>query len=333
MGVDVRQAAFLRLGESWDDRAVLSVGALNAAARRQVLSPDRGLVARMAAVLLLGVAFDAALIVAAVLFVRIGGPDGGWSIVPVFIVVVAGLLVAAHARAVRRLKVRKPDMARRCTHVVEPLCLLADLPVPEVVVLWLPAQRSWTYVVPFRRARIYVSAPLVEKASDRELAAVLAHELTHIAHRDAWVMTFVAGPATMIILATQAMWRRAGGRFWFLPVMWLPLLLVAPIPLAVARLLSRQRELAADRGAAILTGSPSSVAEALMRLSGENRSIPRRDLRAMGTNDLFHFLPAREYDGRDLRQLWATHPPLRNRLERMAALESELHQARPASNV
>jgi heat shock protein HtpX len=299
--------------------------------RKDVFPPDRSLQARMLLVLLLGLAFDAALIAAIALYATSGtSKDGRW-VVPVLLVFFAACAAQAHALRLRRLVALDPVRASRCAGAIEPLCLLADLKPPEVIVLrrWEPL--SWASVRPFRGARVYVTQGLVDKASDEELQAVLAHELSHLANRDAVVMTLIAGPPTMVIWACQFLWQRLGYRGWCFGLTLLPWLAVSPVPLAICRLLSRQRELAADRGAAMLTGSPSAVASAMARLSGELPRIPLADLRSTGTSDLFHFLPAREYRASDVRRIWATHPPVKVRLARLAQLEAELQRRSSAS--
>jgi len=225
--------------------------------RTDVFPPERSLQARMLLVLLLGLAFDAALIAAIVLYATGSTNKNGRWVVPVLLVFFAAC--AAQAQA------------------------------------------------------------------------VLAHELSHLANRDAVVMTLIAGPPTMVIWACQFLWERLSFRGWCFAVPLLPWLAVSPVPLAICRLFSRQRELAADRGAAMLTGSPSAVASALMRLSGEVPRIPLADLRSTGTSDLFHFLPAREYGGSDVRRIWATHPPVKLRLARLAQLEVAVQRRSPTS--
>jgi len=295
--------------------------------RKDVFPPDRSLQARMLLVLLLGLAFDAALIAAIVLYVTSGtSKDGRW-VVPVLLVFFAACAAQAHAVRLRRLVASDSARAARCAGAIEPLCLVADMKPPEVIVLRRQPPLSWASVRPFRGTRVYVTQGLVDRASDEELQAVLAHELSHLANRDAVVMTLVAGPPTMVIWACQFLWERLGFRGWCFAVVLLPWLAVSPVPLAICRLFSRQRELTADRGAAMLTGSPSAVASALTRLSGELPSIPLADLRSTGTSDLFHFLPAREYRGTDVRRIWATHPPVKVRLGRLAELEAKLQRS------
>jgi len=158
----------------------------------------------------------------------------------------------------------------------------------------------------------------VTACSDRELQAVVAHELAHIANRDAWVMTLVAAPS-WILAGIQDGWRERTGSWLrnavgMVAISWL-VALALPGALAV-RLLSRQRELAADRGAALLTGSPAGVAAALRRLSADP---PPADLRLAVLN----FVGARDAG------VWATHPPLAQRLAQLDHMERALQSARP----
>ena len=94
--------------------------------------------------------------------------------------------------------------------------------------------------------------------------------------------------------------------------------------MGLARLASRRRELAADRGAAVLTGSPAGLAAVLIALGDGLARIPSADLRAVARADVFHLLPAREATG--LTRLWATHPPLRRRVAALQEMERGLAQ-------
>jgi heat shock protein HtpX len=100
----------------------------------------------------------------------------------------------------------------------------------------------------------------------------------------------------------------------------------AALSAGAARIVSRQRELAADRGAALLTGSPAAMTSALLKLSAEVAGIPRRDLRAVAARDLLHVVPVRPERG--IARLWATHPRLSTRVHELEWLERELQDAR-----
>jgi heat shock protein HtpX len=153
---------------------------------------------------------------------------------------------------------------------------------------------------------------------------VLAHELAHIANGDARIMTLLAGPAMAVLTAFWTL-RRVAVTGWGVTVMLFCSLAVPPalVLMGLARLASRHRELAADRGAAVLTGSPAGLAAVLIALSDGLARVPTRDLRAVARGDVLHLLPVREATG--LARLWATHPPLRRRVA--ALQEMERHMA------
>jgi len=136
-----------------------------------------------------------------------------------------------------------------------------------------------------------VTTRLLDELPEREVLAVVGHELSHLAHRDALVMSILAGPSVAALRGIPELWRR-GGRFAVAATFFGAF--IAPPALALAaisRVVSRHRELAADRGAALLTGSPAAVASALARLADELERLPRADLRAVAPRDPFHLLP------------------------------------------
>ena len=207
------------------------------------------------------------------------------------------------------------------------LATLADVPLPRADLFWADAPLCWTTAGLTGRPRVHVTTTLVQRLSDDQLAAVLAHELTHIANGDARVMTFIAGPASWLVAGLRDMYAE-GGRAMYAAIGLALLLLPVLLPAAVTgRIASRHRELAADRGGALLTGSPAALASALLELSGRLDRIPRRDLRVAGAGDLFYVLPTREAHG--IRRLWATHPPLGRRVVQLERMEQTLHRARP----
>jgi heat shock protein HtpX len=140
-------------------------------------------------------------------------------------------------------------------------------------------------------------------------------------------MTVIAGPASWLVAGLRDMYED-GGRAMYAAVGLALLLLPVLLPAALtARIASRHRELTADRGGALLTGSPSALATALLELSGRLDRIPTRDLRVAGAGDLFYVLPTREAHG--IQRLWATHPPLGRRVAQLERMEQTLHRARP----
>lgn len=291
----------------------------------------------MAIAVVLGVLFTAAL-VGMVVWLAVSVEDG-WK-GALFIVGFGAAGYLASREATERMRhrahfdpdahsgrVTREDAVRIVEGHLARLATLADVALPRADVFWADAPLCWTTVGLGGTARVHVTTALVERLSDDQLAAVLAHELTHVVNGDARVMTFVAGPATWLIAGLRDAIRE-GGRV-MLGALMLGLFL-SPVLLPAAltgRIASRHRELAADRGAALLTGSPSAVASALLELSGRLDRIPKRDLRTAGAGDLFYILPTREVHG--IRRLWATHPPLGRRVVQLERMEEALHRARP----
>lgn len=249
--------------------------------------------------------------------------EGEWFI-SFFIVIVAyaGLSVGDRVRADPRA--REPDDRdrERLEGALQRLALVAATPVPEAVVEQLRAPLSWTFSAPGRHPVVHVTTALLDRLDDPQLEAAVAHELGHVIHRDAGVMTLLAAvPAAFLVTVRDSL-----GGDWREVVSTLFLVGVA-IPFAVlllwtARIVSRHRELVADRTAAVLTGSPAAVAGALVTLSDGLARMRDRDLREVSPADVFHFLPARP-PARG-RSPWATHPRLEERLARLERMEREL---------
>jgi heat shock protein HtpX len=211
--------------------------------------------------------------------------------------------------------------------IVERLCVLADLPEPELVVHAERQPNSWVFDLPGRPPRMHVTTGLLETLEPAELEAVIAHELSHVAHRDATVMTVVGLPGELLGRGSERGW--SGG--WFL---WLGQIVAGAIAYVSGfgtRALSRHRELAADAGAARLTGRPAALVSALHKVSGEIGRLPKQDLRATATLDAFGLLPTSAEDLTSfIDRLRATHPPLARRIAALERLEREMHGARLA---
>ena len=232
--------------------------------------------------------------------------------------VVTACKEVGRTRSARGSRSAPPELAA----TVERLCLAGDLPRPEVVVNAERQPNSWIVWTGRNRYRLHVTEGLLELLAPAELEAVLAHELAHVAHRDAAVMTVVGGPGAVLLrggskIATS--WPIMLGGLTAMGVGWLGSL--------GGRILSRYREFAADAGAVALTGNPAALASALTKVSAGLVAIPSRDLRSVAARDAFHLLPVArsgEYN------LPATHPPLRARIERLQRMEATLQAARPA---
>jgi len=216
---------------------------------------------------------------------------------------------------------------------VDRLCAVADLPRPELVLERESQPNSWIVAAPGRRPRLHVTKPLLELLDRNELQAVLAHELSHLASRDAAVMTVVGMPGTVLLAGA----RRASRAGWWLIIVGA---MIAAAIGSFSRLgtnaLSRYRELAADQGAAAITGHPSALASALLKVSSALAQLPTADLRAVAARDGFHLVAtgANQTSWRALNRLLnrfsATHPPLARRLAALEQLERHAQRARPA---
>ena len=215
---------------------------------------------------------------------------------------------------------------RRVRAIAEPLCLVGGLTAPKVEVERTRLPLSWTTAVPWREKKLHVTTGLLDRLDDQQLEAALAHELGHIVNRDATLMTLIAWPGTTMWGALRRMWDEGTSDDYRGLLAWAMLLpLFAPLASVftlTSRIVARHRELAADRAAAVLTRSPARVSDALLAVSGGLERMPRKDLRAAASRDLFHFVPVRAASG--IRRLWATHPPLRVRLRELERLEHEL---------
>jgi heat shock protein HtpX len=170
----------------------------------------------------------------------------------------------------------------------------------------------------------------MQRLDERELEGVLAHELSHVAHRDVTVMTIasvvgvLAGFLTRIVLFS-GMGRRgrdSNGAPVVLVIVLVSIVVYA-LSFVLTRALSRYRELAADRAAAFLTGQPSALASALTKITGEMGRIPSRDLRDAEPYNAFFFAPAAA-PGFSLSTIFSTHPTLERRLEQLGSISAQL---------
>jgi heat shock protein HtpX len=291
---------------------------------REVFRPDAGLRVRVwIALALNGVLLVGLLAVAYWLVFTI---DDGWSVLAFFVFFA---VFGATVGPPRRRRLRDPHVERalteRAARAVSRLSLVADLPAPATVVVREDAPLSWTTALPRRTPRIHVTTSLLGRLTDAELEAVIAHEISHVGNRDAVLMTVLASPGVFVLRGMRRMWHDpdAGLRAKLGLIMFF--LMMAPpaiVSAGLCRIVSRHRELAADRGAAVLTGSSAALAAALRKLSNGLHAIPDKDLRLVAASDVLHVVPARP--ARGIARLWATHPPLEDRIRRLERLEARL---------
>jgi heat shock protein HtpX len=188
-----------------------------------------------------------------------------------------------------------------------------------------------------KHAVVCVTTGILRRLSEPELEAVLSHELSHVAHRDVAVMTIASflGILAGLVVRYSFYAGAFGGGGWgrsndnrdnsgaVILLVVLASAIVYALSFLLTRALSRYRELSADRSGAILIGRPSTLASALVKVSGDMARIPTRDLRAAEPLNAFFFAPALA-PGFSFSSLFATHPPLQRRLDQLARLEAQL---------
>jgi heat shock protein HtpX len=295
-------------------------------ARRSSFGKDTGLQARMLLTLfLLGLVY---VVFIGVLF-AVGAGAG------LIVVVAVGLLLvqlfASDKLAMAALGVKEVSPAEEpeLHGIVERLCVQADLPKPKVCVMETTMPNAFAMGRSRKSTTVCATRGILDMLSPAELEGVMAHELTHVVNRDVMVMTLASFFASLAALILQFSFFFGGGgnseeeEDVFIVV--IVSVLVYAISFLLLRALSRYREFAADRGGAVLTGRPSALASALLKISGTIERTPSQDLRAAEGMSAFFIIPARAK--KSLMNIFADHPPLEQRLAALERLESQLQSA------
>jgi heat shock protein HtpX len=237
------------------------------------------------------------------------------------------------ALAASGAKVVERDEAPELHDMVERLCAMADLPKPRVAVIDSDVPNAFATGRSPKHAAVAVTRGLWQRLEPQEIEGVLAHELTHVANRDVLVMTIASFFAMLAGMLTRfglfaGMFgggNRNSNNNNSVPV-WLIVLAVSVITYILSQILilaiSRYREFAADRGSALITGAPEHLMSALQKISNEMFRIPQRDLREVEAMNAFFIIPASVKRG--AATLFATHPPLEQRLERLGEIAREM---------
>lgn len=295
---------------------------------------DTGLTVRMTAVMFLLGALFVALIVGLML---VAGRSGYGGLVPIIGVVGIGIAIwqwyNSDKLAMKAMRAREvsPQEAPELHAMIDRLCALADMPKPRVGVADTDLPNAFATGRSPDRAVVCVTTGILQRLDTDELEGVLAHELSHVAHRDVLVMTVASSAGIVAGMLSQGAqygtWSRdSRTRAAAIGVLVISLVVYA-ISFLLLRLLSRYRELSADRAGAYLTQRPGALASALQKISGEMASIPTKDLRQASKMNAFFIAPA--VRGLELKTLTATHPSLEQRLEQLARIQAEL--SRPMS--
>jgi heat shock protein HtpX len=234
-------------------------------------------------------------------------------------------LAAAGAKVVSR------DDAPELHDMVERLCAMADLPKPRIAIMDTPVPNAFATGRSPKHAAVCVTTGLWQRLEPKEVEGVLAHELSHIANRDVLVMTVASFFAMLAAMLTRfglyaGMWGGGGRRDNNGPPVWLIVLLVSMavyvISYILIRTISRYREYAADRGSALITGTPEYLMSALQKISSQMTLIPNRDLREVEGMNAFFIVPAKVKGA--AAELFMDHPPLEKRIEALAKIAREM---------
>jgi heat shock protein HtpX len=297
---------------------------------RKAFGKDTGLQARMVLTL-----FLLGLVYAVLIGVLIAVGAGGVTILVVALALLGLQLFTSDKIAMGMMGVKEvsPQEEPELHGIVERLCVQADLPKPRVCVMEHQMPNAFAMGRSQKSATVCATRGILQLLSPAELEGVMAHELTHVINRDVMVMTLASFFATVASIIVQFGFFFGGGFGGGygrgnnqgeddVIIVIMVAMAVYAISFMLLRALSRYREFAADRGSAVLTGRPSALASALLKISGSMERVPSRDLRTAEGMSAFFIVPARAK--KSLMNIFADHPPLEQRLAALERLESQL---------
>jgi heat shock protein HtpX len=316
---------------------------------------DPGLIARMGAtIFLLGVVFVGLVVGLFFLLDIYANRRGGGGGSATGFVVLAGVIgigaafasyywsdkIALRTSGARLVKPEDSREAARLHAVVDRLCALANMPKPQIAIAPTSMPNAFATGRSSKVAVVCVTEGLLQRLDPQELEGVLAHEMSHVAHKDVAVMTIASFlgiiAALLVRFAFYSELFGGGGRGRSnnnnqsaLPIMLIVMavgVVVYAVSFLLIRLLSRYRELSADRSGALLTGRPSALASALVKVTGDMARIPTKDLRQAEPLNAFYFTPALspKKGQMALSQLFSTHPSLDKRLAQLDKISKQL---------
>jgi heat shock protein HtpX len=293
------------------------------ARQRAVFPRDTGLQARMLLTLfLLGLLYVA--LIGALLAAGTG--------LVLMVVIIAGISLAqlffSDKLALRAMGAKEvsPEEAPGLHAMIERLCIQADLPKPKIAVADTHMPNAFATGRSQKSATVCATTGIMNTLSPSELEGVMAHELAHVKHRDVLIMTIASFFASIAAIILQF-------GFFFggdddenpsILVVLLVSFVVYIVSFFLMLALSRYREFAADRGAAVVTGRPSALASALVKVSGAMQRVPTQDLRQAERMNAFFIVPASVKGS--VQTLFSTHPPMEKRIERLQQLEAQLQR-------
>jgi heat shock protein HtpX len=254
--------------------------------------------------------------------------------VVIMVVAIAGLSLAQLffsdklALAAMGAKEVSPAEAPALHSMIERLCIQADLPKPRIAIADTQVPNAFAMGRSQKTSVVCATTGILETLEPHELEGVMAHELTHIKNRDVMIMTIASFFASVAAMITQFGFFFGGGGSSDdedgapFALVLLVSFIVYIVSFFLMLALSRYREYAADRGAALITGRPSALASALMKLSGAMQRVPEQDLRAAERMNAFFIVPAGVKSS--VASLFMTHPPMEKRIAALERLEGQL---------
>jgi heat shock protein HtpX len=309
-------------------------------------APDRGLTVRMSMTMfLLGLVFVA--FVALIVGIMAAAHASGAAIVLIALIFGGGSAIISLfysdkiALATAGARVVSPAEAPELHGIVDRLCAMADMDKPRVAIAPTGMPNAFATGRNSKNSVLCVTDGLMRRLNREELEGVIAHEMSHVAHKDVQVMTV----ASLLAIVAGLMVRFAfyselfgGGRrsnnqnaLPIIAVIMVVSIVVYAVSFLLIRLLSRYRELAADRSGALLTGQPSALKSALVKVSGAMSQIPNQDLRSAQPLNAFFFAPALNLrSGKSsMAVMFSTHPSLERRLAELDKIQRQLGQVSP----
>jgi heat shock protein HtpX len=297
--------------------------------RHSSFGKDGGLQARMLLTMfLLGLIY---VVFVGVLF-AVGAAAGFIIVIALFMLALQFFTSDKIALSTLGAKEVTPEEQPELHGIIERLCVQADLPKPRVCVMETSMPNAFAMGRSQKKATVCATTGILGMLDTAELEGVMAHELTHVINRDVMVMTMASFFATLAALIAQFALFFGGGfgggygrsneEEEDIMIVLLVSVLVYAISFLLLQALSRYREFAADRGSAVLTGRPSALSSALIKISGTMERIPAQDMRAAEGMSAFFIIPARTK--KSLMNLFSDHPSLEKRLDALSRLETQL---------
>src|SRR5919198_344656 len=223
--------------------------------------------------------------------------------------------------------------------VIERIIARNNLPKPKIAVINTKMPNAFATGKGKSSSVVVVTTGLMDLLDTEELEGVLAHELTHIRNRDVLVLTLASLFSTVAWYLMQfgfygGLYSGGGGGGGYgyssrdrnnggsMIIVIVVAILTWIISFLVIRAISRYREFVADRGSAQMTGKPVKLANALMKISGNMRRIPTKDLRQVEGLNAFFIIPA--FSGSTIGNLFSSHPPVEKRVQKLMEMEDAL---------